>query len=229
MKWMHTKIGSSPFLAFLNSLHRPFVCQIVSSQRLYPPVWFQRCVDLLLGSDLVQPFSQSVPAVSGGRQERTWIQSPISLLCVSDFGRKVKYWPAEPGIQTTAALCWPCPGLILSIMLRSSFFPCPLPPLYIKVLSLVGIFQCWRVRRDVRGHRNFKDSPITVGRNSMSTIKVIWEPVGWLQFLRSLHERIHIMNYLSSSQPMKVFSPWRLLYGGDSHCFDACAICIYMI
>lgn len=99
-------------------------------------------------------------------------------------------------------------------MLRSSFFPCPLPPLYIKVLSFVGIFQCWRVRRDVRGHRNFKDSPITVGRNSMSTIKVIWEPVGRLRFLRSLHERIHIVNYLSYSQPMKVFSPWRLLYGG---------------
>lgn len=99
-------------------------------------------------------------------------------------------------------------------MLRSSFFPCPLLPLYIKVLSFVGIFLCWRVCRDVRGHRNFKDSPITVGRNSMSTIKVIWEPVGRLQFLRSLHGRIHIMNYLSYSQPAKVFPPWRLLYGG---------------
>lgn len=97
-------------------------------------------------------------------------------------------------------------------MLRSSFFPCPLPPLYIKVLSFVGIFLCWRVRRDVRGHRNFKDSTISVGRNSMS-IKVIWEPVGRLQFLRSLHKRIHIMNYLSYRQPAKVFSPWRLLYG----------------
>lgn len=90
-------------------------------------------------------------------------------------------------------------------MLRSSFFPCPSLPLYIKVLSFVGIFLCWRVRRDVRGHWNFKDSTITVGRNSMSTIKVIWEPVARLRFLRSLHERIHIMNYHSYSQPVKVF------------------------
>lgn len=39
----------------------------------------------------------------------------------------------------------------------------------------------------------------------MSTIKVIWEPVARLRFLRSLHERIHIMNYHSYSQPVKVF------------------------
>lgn len=47
MKWINKNNAPASFLVFVNSLHRPFVCRIVSSQRLYPPIWFQRCVDLL--------------------------------------------------------------------------------------------------------------------------------------------------------------------------------------